>query len=93
MLSLIRNTRGTEVLHKNLYLANPTFDMCILTQLALESVFLDKLQSAKIITQTCPCIMQRFLKAVKTTFLDDKIDIFLIFAQNIDCRFTLEPPQ
>ena len=24
--------------------------------------------------------------------IDEKIDIFLIFAQNIDCGYTLEPP-
>ena len=25
--------------------------------------------------------------------IDKKMDNFLIFAQNIDCRYTLEPPQ
>ena len=40
-----------------------------------------------IITQTFPCIIQRFLKAVKML-------IFLYFLfQNINCGYTLEPPQ
>ena len=38
-----------------------------------------------IITQIWLCNIQRFLKAV--------IDIFLVFAQNIYCGYTLEPPQ
>ena len=39
--------------------------------------------------------MQRVLKAVKIIiFLDTKIVIFfLMFAQSIDCGYTLEPPQ
>ena len=37
---------------------------------------------------------QRFLKAVKmVNFQTKNCDIFLIFAQNIDCGYTLEPPQ
>ena len=41
------------------------------------------------ITQTCPCIMQRFLKTIKMIFLDEKFEYFLIFAQNIDCGYML----
>ena len=40
------------------------------------------------ITQTCPCNIQQFLKTVKMIIFD----IFLIFAQNIDCGYTSEPP-
>ena len=46
------------------------------------------------ITQAFPCIMQRFLKAVKMIiFLIKTSNILLFFAQNIDCGYTLEPPQ
>ena len=47
------------------------------------------------ITQTCPCNMQRFLQAVKMVIKDEKKEryFFLIFAQNIDCGYTLEPLQ
>ena len=41
---------------------------------------------ASYITKTCPCNTHRF-------FLKKKNDIFIIFAQNIDCGYTLEPPQ
>ena len=44
------------------------------------------------ITQTGPCIMQRLLKVVKMIIYMKKFDIFLIFAQNIYCGYTLEPP-
>ena len=46
------------------------------------------------ITKTCPCNIQRFFSAVKIeNFIGKKINIFLIFAQNIDCGYTLEPPR
>ena len=32
------------------------------------------------------------LMAVERTVLDEKYDIFLIFAQNIDCGYMPEPP-
>ena len=41
------------------------------------------------ITQTCQCIMQRFLKTIKMIFLDEKFEYFLIFDQNIDCGYML----
>ena len=38
--------------------------------------------------------MQRLFSAVKIeNFVGKKSDIFNIFAQNIDCGYTLEPPQ
>ena len=43
------------------------------------------------ITQTCPFIMQRLLKDVKMIIFSF-FDNFLIFAQNIDCGYTLELP-
>ena len=47
----------------------------------------------KDIMKTCPCNIQRFL-ALKIENLQLKnFDIFLIFAQNIDCGYTLEPPR
>ena len=45
------------------------------------------------ITKTCPCNIQRFFTAVKMKKIDKKKYNFLIFAQNIDCGYTLEPPQ
>ena len=45
------------------------------------------------ITKTCPCNKQ-ILRALKIGNFQLKIfDIFLIFAQNIDCGYTLEPPR
>ena len=47
-----------------------------------------------LITKTCPCNIQRFFKVVKIeNLIRKKFDIFLIFAQNIDCGYTLEPPR
>ena len=40
---------------------------------------------------TCLCIMQGFLKAVKMIILVKNCAIFLIFAQNTDRGYTLEP--
>ena len=46
----------------------------------------------RFITKTCPCNKQRFFKVVKNE--NGKcFYIFLIFAQNIDCGYTLEPPR
>ena len=45
------------------------------------------------ITKTFQCNKERFL-ALKLKKIQLKIvDIFLIFAQNIDCGYTLEPPR
>ena len=45
------------------------------------------------IKETCPCNIQEICKVVKNENFQWKIfDIFLIFAQNIDCGYTLEPP-
>ena len=47
-----------------------------------------------IITKTGLCNILQFFTAVKNNnFHMKKCDIFLIFAQNIDCGYTLEPPQ
>ena len=43
--------------------------------------------------KTCPCNMQQFLKEEKMIILDEIFYNFLIFAQNIDCGYTLDPPQ
>ena len=46
------------------------------------------------IMKTCPCNIQRFFPASKIENFQLKIfDIFLIFAQNIDCGYALEPPR
>ena len=42
----------------------------------------------KNITKTRSCIIQQYFTAVKML----NLHIFLIFAQNIDCGYTLEPP-
>ena len=45
-------------------------------------------------TKTCPCNIQRFFSGVKIeNFVGKFFDIFLVFAQNIDCGYTLEPPR
>ena len=47
-------------------------------------------QGMRIITKTRPCNILQFFTAVKMTILVDFF--FHIFAQNIDCGYTLEPP-
>ena len=45
------------------------------------------------ISKTCPCNIQRFLNLLKMKIFNRNFFIFfLIFAQNIDCGYTLEPP-
>ena len=45
------------------------------------------------ITKTCPCNIQRFFRVkIMQNFQWKNFDIFLIFAQNIDHGYTLEPP-
>ena len=46
-----------------------------------------------LITKTCPCNIRRFFLALKLNFHLKTFDIFLSFAQNIDCGYTLEPPR
>ena len=56
--------------------------------------FRHDVSSAYSITKTCPCYIQRFFKVIKNeNFQKKNLDIFLIFAQNIDCGYTLEPPR
>ena len=44
------------------------------------------------ITETCPCNNAAISKSTKNdNFQMKNCDIFLIFAQNIDRRYTLEP--
>ena len=45
------------------------------------------------ITKTCPCNVQRFFKVKKFEKKNQlkNVDIFLIFVQNRDCEYTLEP--
>ena len=46
------------------------------------------------ITQTRPCNIQQYFMAVKNVnFQIIFLIFFFIFAQNIDCGYTLEPPQ
>ena len=44
------------------------------------------------ITKTCPCNIQIKKCCENENFHWKIFDIFLIFAQNIDCGYTLEPP-
>ena len=45
------------------------------------------------ITKICPCNILQFFMAVKDNFQMKNCDVFfLIFAQNIDDGYTLEPP-
>ena len=43
----------------------------------------------KYITETCPCNIERFFTAVKMKKKLIKKDNFLIFAQNIDCGYSV----
>ena len=44
--------------------------------------------------KTHPCKIQKKNLVVKMKIFHSKIfDIFLIYAQNIDCRYTLDPPR
>ena len=45
------------------------------------------------ITKTCPCNIQRFSSVKIENFIRKMLIFFLIFAQNIDCGYTLEPPR
>ena len=47
----------------------------------------------KRITQTCPCNILQYFTAVKMIVSDEFFNFVLIFAQNFDCRYTLERPQ
>ena len=50
----------------------------------------DTARTKKLITQTCLCnIILQYFMALRMK----NCDIFLIFAQNIDHGYTLEPPQ
>ena len=42
------------------------------------------------ITETCPCNIQIFFGRKNANFHWENFDIF---SQNIDCRYTLEPPR
>ena len=44
------------------------------------------------ITKTRPCNIQKKIGCKNENFHWKNFDIFLIFAQNIDCGYTLEPP-
>ena len=46
------------------------------------------------IMKTCPCNIQRLFLVVKNENFTRKIlTFFLLFAQNIDCGYSLEPPR
>ena len=51
--------------------------------------------SFELITKTCRCNIQRFLcrKNQVENFIENVLIFFLIFAPNIDCGYTLEPPR
>ena len=52
-----------------------------------------KTEGCHYITKTCPCNKQRLFELKKNENCQQKnFDILLIFAQNIDCGYTLEPP-
>ena len=52
-----------------------------------------EMRTTILITQTRPCNIQQYFTAVKM-FIFRRFfkNIFLVFAQNIDCGYTLEPP-
>ena len=56
--------------------------------------FHDQLKNTKHNTKACPCDILRFFTAVKMIIFRRKnCDIFLIFAQNKNFGYALEPPQ
>ena len=61
-----------------------------LTTLAGSYVITQLKHKIRAITKTSPCNIQRFFTAVKMTIFSQIF--FHIFAQNIDCWYTLEPP-
>ena len=71
----------------------PLIDYDPVTRGSTSTSSLDRLLKLHI-TKTCLCNIQRFFYVVKNeNFVRKKKDIFLIFAQNIDCGYTLEPPR
>ena len=50
-------------------------------------------QTGKLITKTCLFKYTEFLLPKNENFQIKNSDIFLISAQNIDCGYSLEPPQ
>ena len=67
----------------------------VLIVLAPDHCYILLLERIRIlITKTRPCNIMQFLTAVeKDNFQMKNYNIFLIFAQNIYCEYTLEPPQ
>ena len=56
-------------------------------------LFLEKITGRILaITETCPCNYRNFFQKKKMKISLENFDMFLIFAQNIDCGYTLEPP-
>ena len=57
---------------------------------SLQGKSLSSCCSGMFITKTCPCNKQRLFELKKNeNFQQKNFDIFLIFAQNIDCGYTL----
>ena len=53
----------------------------------------DAMKEKLYITKKRPCNIQRFFGCKNENFPWKKFDLFLIFAQNVDCGYTLEPPR
>ena len=66
---------------------------CVVHFSVIGAFSVDARKSRHNITQTFLCNIQQFLKnSKKDNFQMNIFDIFLIFAQNIDCWYTSEPP-
>ena len=66
------------------------------TRLFIQSMLDQQAEIARYvcIAKSCSCNIQFFPRVVKTENCQKKcFDSFLIFAQNIDCGYTLEPPR
>ena len=54
----------------------------------------DNVDDNHFFTKTRPCNILQFFNVKKDNFqMKKNVIFFLIFAQNIDCGYTLEPPQ
>ena len=86
----------------SLYSPIDHLDLKLTTELIIPALFMSRIPGELyqrtvhevVITQTCPCNIQQIFHGCKNDNFQMKFfDIFLIFDQNIDCGYTLEPPQ
>ena len=67
-------------------------ECCLLRHMYMINLAVNRLWMLGGITQTRQCNIQQYFTAVKMFIFRFFYYIFLTFAQNIDCGYTLEPP-